>query len=88
MGKLKGAAKRRRDLSQPGGRCGGRVQPPISRVKGVYLWFLERKKWISVGLDHDLCIYIFMSSVIMYIFKGSVFMKVFHFFKNTYAAAT
>lgn len=62
MGKLKGAAKCRGDLSQPGGRGEGRIQPPISRVKAGYLWFLGRKKLISVGLDDDLFIYIFMSS--------------------------
>lgn len=48
MGKLKGAAKHRGDqvmaFSQPGGRGEGRVQPPLLRVKGAYLWFLERKK--------------------------------------------
>lgn len=84
MGKLKGAAKHRGGqvmaLSQPGGRGERRVQPPIPRVKGVYLWFLEGKKWISVSLDHYLFIYIFMSSVIMYSFKWKCLYESFAFF--------
>lgn len=83
MGKLKGAAKHRGDqvmaLFQPDGRGEGKVQTPIPVVKGVYLWFLEGKKWISVGLDHYLYIFIFMSSVIMYIFKGKCLYENFAF---------
>lgn len=76
MGKLKGVAKCRGDqgaLSQPGGRGEWRVQPPShpKGQRGVFV-VLGEEKWISVGLDHDLFVYIFMSSVIMCMTEGKV----------------
>lgn len=68
MGKMKGAAERRGDeapaLSRAGGRAGGTVQPPLPRVKGVFLWCLEGENRVSVFLDSGLFIDIFTSSVI------------------------
>lgn len=40
---------------------------------------LGEEKIISVGLNHDLFVYIFMSSVIRYIFKGKCLYKSFAF---------
>lgn len=48
MGNMKGAAEHRGHqapaLSQVGGRAGGRVQPPVPRVKGVFSWCLQGEK--------------------------------------------